>query len=175
MMDGNPYFPSPIVPIATLLAHIADVEAAEAAALTGAHGTAAERDAKLEVVHGDARQLQTQVQTVASQRAEDAEAVVASSGMSVKQSAGPSKADFAVRPGKTSGSVRLAVRHPGIVTSFEWQMSTDGAHWDDAGRTVHAHVDLSGLTPGTLYHFRYRTVTRDGVSDWSDPITFRVE
>ena len=116
----------------------------------------------------------TYVETIANQHAEDAEAVVASSGMSVKQSAGPSKADFAVQQGTVSGSVRLTVRHPGIVTSFDWQTSSDGDHWVDEPSTVRANLDIDGLTPGIRYCFRYRTLTRDGKSDWSDPLTLLV-
>jgi hypothetical protein len=174
MMDGNPYFPSPSVPMSTLLAHIAELEAAEVATKTGVHGAAAARDAKLDDVHNDLKQLRTYIETIANQHAEDAEAVVASSGMSLKQSAGPSKADFAVQQGKVSGSVRLRVRHPGTVTSVDWQTSSDGEHWVDAPRTVRANADIEGLTPGTRYWFRYRTLTSAGTSDWSDALTLLV-
>jgi hypothetical protein len=173
-MAGSPWFPTPPVPIATLLAHIAELDAAQVSTLSGAHGTASARDAKLLVVHDDLKQLQTYVQTVAVGHGEDAEAVVASSGMSVKQSSGPSKPVFSVKQGKRSGSVRLSVRHPGIVASFDWQSSTDGIHWVDRERTVHAKLDVDGLTPGTRYAFRYRTLTRAGLSDWSDPIVLWV-
>ncbi len=174
LMAGNPYFPSPTVPIATLLAHVAELDAAEVATRRGTHGAAAERDAKLAVVHDDLRQLRAYVRTIASQHAEDAAAVVVSSGMSVKQTAGPRKAAFAAKQGKVSGSVRLFVRHPGIVASFDWQLSSDGVHWINAPSTVRASQELEGLTPGTRYSFRYRTLTRDGTSDWSDPLDLLV-
>jgi len=173
-MTGNAYFPSPIVPIATLLGHTVELEAAEAVRASGLRGAAAERNAKCETVHNDVKQLRTQVETVANQHGVDGAAVVASAGMSVKNAAGPSKSDFAVKQGKTSGSVILIVRHPGIVTSFDWQHSADGVHWIDSGRSVVATFDIDGLTPGILYSFRYRTLTRDGTSDWSDVVTFRV-
>jgi len=173
-MAGNPYFPSPSFPLATLLAHTAALEAAEVVTLTGAHGAAADRNAKVVVVHDDLKQLRTYVETIANQHGADAAAVVVSSGMSVKQSAGPRKAIFAVKQGKVSGSVRLSVRHPGIVTSFDWQFSPDGTHWIDAPSNVKAHQDIAGLTPRTRYSFRYRTLTRDGTSDWSDALTLLV-
>jgi hypothetical protein len=173
-MDGNSHFPSPPVPIATLRAHIAEVDAAQIATLGGAHGTATARDAKLVVVANDLKVLRTYVETVALQHAADAAEVVASSGMSIKQSAGPVTAVFAVNQRAESGSVELVVRHPGIVSSFDWQSSTDGSHWLDAGRSVHARFTVTGLVPGTRYWFRYRVLTRDGLSDWSDPITLLV-
>jgi|HubBroStandDraft_3_1064219.scaffolds.fasta_scaffold503576_1 hypothetical protein len=94
--------------------------------------------------------------------------------MSVKQSAGPKKQPFAVKQGRVSGSVTLTVRHPGIVASFDWQYASDGEHWIEAPSEVHARQDIEGLTPGTLYSFRYRTLTRDGTSDWSDVLTLLV-
>lgn len=94
--------------------------------------------------------------------------------MSVKQSAGPSKADFAAKQLAKSGSVRLEVRDPGVEASFDWQSSIDGIDWVDAGRTVHTHLDLHALTPGPVYFFRHRTLTREGLTDWSDPFKLLV-
>lgn len=174
-MEGNPYFPSPTLPIATLRAHIAELEAAQVATLTGRRDAFPARDAKVVLVHDDLRQLRTHIESVAFQYPpEEAEAVIASSGMSTKQTAGPRKPTFAVKPLSVSGSVRLEVRHPGIAAAFYWQFSVDGVHWLDAPDTVKASQDLHGLTPGTLYYFRYRTNTTHGLSDWSDPFTLRV-
>jgi hypothetical protein len=173
-MEGNPYFPSPPVPTGTLLLHIADAEAAQVVALSRLHGAAADRDAKLTIVYGDLEQRRSYVQTVARSHGGDAEAVVVSSGMSTKQSAGPRKQLFAVKQLAKSGSVRLEVRDPGIESSFDWQWSTDGVHWVDAGETTYTYLVIKNLTPGTEYFFRHRTLTRDGLSDWSDPIKLRV-
>ena len=38
-IDGNPWFPAPTVPMATLRAHIAEVEVAQVVALRGPHGS----------------------------------------------------------------------------------------------------------------------------------------
>jgi hypothetical protein len=173
-MQGNAHFPAPTVPIATLLAHTAEVEQAQVVAQGGVHGAAAERDAKLLIAKGDLEQLRTYVETVASGYGEEAEAVVTSSGMTVKRSAGPRKPLFAVKQGPVSGSAILVVRHPGVVTNFYWQYSTDGAQWTSAPDTVVARRDLEGLTPGVRYFFRQRTNTRKGTGDWSDPIAFMV-
>ena len=173
-MTGNPYFPSPPVPMAVLASHIASLEAAEVTTRSGAQGASADRNAKLIRVHDDLKHLRVYIETVANQHGVDALAVVASSGMSRKQVAGPSKADVAVKQGKVSGSVRIDVRHPGITASFDWQLSIDGEHWVDAPSTTEAGTDIHNLTPGTLYSFRYRTLTRAGKSDWSDPVTLLV-
>jgi hypothetical protein len=46
--------------------------------------------------------------------------------------------------------------------------------WIDAKATTYAHLDLEGLTSGVRHWFRHRTLTRDGMSDWSDPIELLV-
>jgi hypothetical protein len=173
-MAGNAYFPSPPVAIATLLVHIEELAAAEVVASRGAHGDAALRNVELDAVHRDLQQLKTYIETVANQHAEDGIAVVTSSGMSVKRSAGPKKALFNIKQQKRSGSVRAEVRHPGKDASFDWQYSVDGIHWIDAGRTNTARLDIDNLSPGTRYHFRVRALMGDVLGDWSDPIPLLV-
>ena len=173
-MEGNPYFPSPPVLIAKLLAHIADLEAAEIVTRTRVQAAAAARDVKREIVLGDLEQLRMYVQTVANQHAEDAPAVVASSGMSLKRSTAAKKADFTAKQPLRTNSVRLDARHPGGDASFDWQYSKDGVAWFDGPRTVQSRVTLDELVPGTLYWFRYRVLTKAGLGDWSEPITLMV-
>jgi hypothetical protein len=174
-MQGNPYFPSPTPPIATLVAHIAELDQAHVVARTKALGTAKARDAKLRVVEDDLKTLRSCVETVANTYAfEEGVAVVKSAGMDVKGRTGPRKAPASIKQGGVSGCVVLNVRHPGIVTSFDWQQSVDGTTWTDARQTVHAKLVLTGLTPGVRYSFRFRTLTRKGKSDWSDPLALLV-
>jgi hypothetical protein len=71
--------------------------------------------------------------------------LIANSGMSIKRSSGPKKADFVVEQGARAGSVRLAVRHPGGGEQYE----ADGASSFDGPRTVKAGVTLDDRTPGT--------------------------
>jgi hypothetical protein len=173
-MQGNPYFPAPTLPLATLLAHIQDLEDAEVATMTRARGSPAARDDKLAIVEEDLRRLRSYVESVANRFAEEGPAVVVGAGMMVKARSGPRKAPWAVKQRKKSGSVRLEVRHPGVVAAFFWQYSIDGKLWVDAPSTTSAHLDLDGLTPGQRYWFRYRTLARDVMSNWSDPLVLLV-
>ena len=132
------------------------------------------RDAKLVIVEGDLRLLRSDVEAVANASAEEGEAIVVSSGMSVKERSGPRKAPVAVKQGKTSGSLRIDVRQPGGTASYCWQYSTDGVHWVDAPSTTYAHQDIANLTPGVRYQVRYRTLKGDVMSDWSDPLALLV-
>jgi hypothetical protein len=53
----------------------------------------------------------------------------------------------------------------------EWQYGTDGKTWTTAPVTLTAKTTIEGLTPGTLYYFRYRPVTKLGEGDWSAIVT----
>jgi hypothetical protein len=170
-MQGNPYFPSPTVPIATLAAHIAELEAA----LTlSQRNTVKARDAAFHAVLTDLTTLAVYVQTVAQGRPLDAVAIVASAGMSIKQFPGPGKATFVVKQGKLSGTVTLVVRHPGRVATFYWQRSSDGTTWIDEEDGVVANTTIQNLTPGAFYWFRYRLRTSKGLGEWSQPFTLLV-
>jgi hypothetical protein len=37
-----------------------------------------------------------------------------------------------------------------------------------------ATMTFEGLTPGTTYAFRFKTLTRAGISDWSQIVAFMV-
>jgi hypothetical protein len=173
-MQGNAYFPSPPVPIATFLDHIVATEAAQAAMRTRLNTARTDRNAKLAVVIQDLDQLCMYVENVAREDPEESLAIVASAGMEVRGYRKAGKPTFRVAQGQTSGSVILYALHPGTAASFDWQWSTDGTHWTDMKSTTAATTTLSGLTPGTLYSFRYRVLTTAGKGDWSDPLTFRV-
>jgi hypothetical protein len=172
-MQGNPYFPSPTVPIATLAAHIDELEALQVGTLSRRDVTKA-RDAAFIAVKADLEVLAMYVQTLAGERMLDSEAIVASAGMSIKRFPGPGKPAFVVKLGKLSGSVKLVVRDSGRNRTFYWQYSSDGATWIDMEDTVVAHAELSGLTPGRLYSFRYRKKTSKGLEDWSQVYTLFV-
>jgi len=173
-MNGNPAFPSPVPPLATLEADLAALEAAHVRTLTRALGTASERDASLARVHADLASLRNYVQQLAAASPGEAEVLIEGAGMSVKRSSAPSKPDFAAKQGPVSGTVRLVARAAPTRASYDWQRSTDGTAWVDLARTVRADTELSGLAAGTRYLFRYRTLTRDGVGDWSRVVSLLV-
>jgi len=173
-LDGNPYFPALPVPVATLLGHVDDLEAAELVVRSGTHGTGTARDAKLAVVVGDLQQQKVYVETVANQHGEDALAVAASSGFDTKQTRGPRKWAFDVEQGDRSGEAKLYAPRVDRTATYKWQRSLDASEWLDLQDTNVASTVVTGLTPGTLYFFRYRTLARNVLGDWSDPVTFRV-
>jgi hypothetical protein len=175
-LSHDPLFDPPPPSLPGLEDDIAALESAMVAATTRAAGLAAVRQAREAKVLGGLRQLQDHVQSLAnfSPSVEQAAELIARSGMSVKESAGPSKPTFEVKPGRTSGSAHAYARAPKTRTSYDWQYSVDGERWLSIPSTVRADAEFEGLVAGTRYSFRCRTTTRAGVSDWSEVVVFIV-
>jgi hypothetical protein len=55
--------------------------------------------------------------------------------------------------------------------AYEWQYSVDGGvTWINLPTTAQANTTVSGLKPGVVTHFRFRVLTKDGLSDWGDAV-----
>ena len=74
--------------------------------------------------------------------------------------------------GKVPGRIVLACQAT-RGAAYHWQMSmgTDPKAWSDLPETVRATLTVDGLTPATTCAFRLRTLTKDGLSDWSGVVT----
>jgi hypothetical protein len=187
-LRDNPYFPNPRVALDTFEAHIAAAEAAQVTVLSGLHGSGSAGAAALQVVKNDVEALRVYVESVAQLDGTNGAAIVTSAGMLVKNARGPSRPDFAVKPGRVSGSVNLFARAAGRRASYEWQYASGGGPrpgeagdapsdevvWTDVESTLVAQTTVSGLTPGIRYSFRCRTKTPKGVGDWSAVISLMV-
>jgi hypothetical protein len=168
-------FPAPTPPLPVLRTAIQDVHDAQVATLTRTRGTVAVRDRKLAVLVALLVRLKAFVQGVADDDPEHAVAIIESAGMHVKRSAAPDKPGFDVKPGRVSGSVRLVARSAGDRASYQWAWSADGgASWRAVPLTIQARTVISGLPPASTCCFRYRAVTKNGESDWSEPRSFVV-
>ncbi len=176
-LASDPVFADPIPPLAVVEADIAALEEAEVRALTRALGTAKARDAKLQAVHSDLDGLRTYVQHVAdgSPTVETAAAIIESAGMSVKKSSGHGKTDFEVKQGPVSGSVHLVARAEPTRASYQWEYGTEEGAWTPLDPTVRSDAKLHGLTSALPYFFRYRAVTKAGIGNWSQVVSFLVQ
>jgi hypothetical protein len=166
-MTGNMYFVSLNLDLAQVTLHLDNLDDAEQAAHHGPKGSAAKRNDALLVVRGDMRQLRSGVQLVADSDITHAQAIIESAGMYVWTRAVTSKPDLAARYGGAPGLVLLDAKAFIGQGSYEWQMSTAPGVWTDLPPGVKASILVTGLTPVTLYSFRYRTLTKVGLSDWS--------
>jgi hypothetical protein len=167
-------FVAPRPPSADLLADIAALQQATVASLSRTFGTKAKRMQLTARVHQGLMTLRCYVQEVADASPGEQAAVIARAGMSVKNARGPSKAGFAAKQGPVSGAVLLSARAERTRASYEWQYSLDQKTWLSSPPTVRADTTLRGFIPGTRVFFRYRPVTKAGVSDWSDVVSLVV-
>ena len=166
-MTGNPSFQSPTLDLLQVSKDIDALDAAELVTQKGPKGAVAERNARLLVVRAKMRQLKSYVQSCADADPAGAQSIIEGAGMFVMKQVAKGKAEIAARYGEVSGAVVLTVKAHKGRASYKWQMSTDQLTWSDLPETLLARCTVAGLTPVTMYFFRFRTMTKAGLSDWS--------
>ncbi len=174
-MTDNPFFPSPVPPLAEVLAGIEALMAAEAALLTRTRGLRAIRDERFARVRRDVARLGWHVQEVADADPEHAAAIIASAGFGLANPPIPKKVPFKVEKGRAPGSAKLTRKSAGDRASYDWRWSTDERTWHDARPTLQCKTVIFGLPPMTRVFFQVRVTTKDGPGDWSDSVSFMVE
>jgi hypothetical protein len=168
---ADPIFASPRPPIADVLAHVEALGEATVDSVWKEAGKKSARQAVAYQVHSDLMTLRGYVQQVADEHPGEEAVIIARAGMRVKNTRGPSKPGFEAKLLPVSGSVHLFARAPRSRASYDWQYSTDQERWLFGEPTVRADATLTGLTRGVRYFFRYRTVTKEGVSGWSQMVS----
>jgi hypothetical protein len=175
-MTGNPAFPNPVPPLATVTAAIDDMHAAETAALMRTKGAATVRNEKRVVLVQHLQQLKGYVQLQADANPENSASIIQSAGVALRKTPTRRARAFAAKPGALSGTVDIIAASAGQRASYEWEYSTDGGKtWTVAPPTMQAKTSIAGLQAGTTVQFRYRPVTRAGASDWSAPVSLIVQ
>jgi hypothetical protein len=175
-MSGNKSFPNPDPPVAAINTAADELEASEADVKGGAKNAAPTRDTKAAVLVSLLEQERAYVQKIANADPPNAEVLIHAAAMNVKKVPNRAPRVFGAKQGAVSGSAALITRSAGRRASYDWEYSADGGKtWQAAPSTVQAKTVVSGLQPGVGYAFRYRTVTKTGVSDWSVPTTLVVK
>jgi hypothetical protein len=170
-MGAIPTFQIAAALLAQTAKDVATLKSAEEATHGGPVDAVADRNVALRVVRADMRQLKAVVQSQADADLEHAQAIIASSGMAVGKRPIRTKPFLAARYGKAPTEVELDAKAPKRRASYQWQMSTNQTTWIDLAGTVTASTTVTGLTPATIYYFRFRTLTVAGLSDWSPAIS----
>jgi hypothetical protein len=168
---SDPMYAAASPPLSVVEAHLATLRQAAQNVYTRALGSVEARQAALVTVQRDLDALRAFVQALAEQSPDGGAAIIANAGMSVKNATGPVKSGFVVKQGSVSGTARMIARAEGTRASYEWQYSQDGETWLSLESTVQASQDVTGLVPGTIYFFRYRSLTKDGTGDWSQVVS----
>lgn len=171
LMTGNAHVPDPTPPLSTVTSHL-DI-LAESQKAVGKGGTAAthQRDLDFAVSSSDLRLLLAYVQNRADNNLVEAEKIITSTGFKIAKKGSRSKDTIAVKYGKIPRSVVLEAKALQRPVVYRWQMSTNQQDWTDLPESFESRSTVEGLTAGTVHAFRLRTLTRKGLSAWSDPIT----
>ncbi len=174
-MTGNPFFANPVPLLATILAAIAGLQAAEAAALSRIKGAATARNDKRKTLVALLEQLRTYIQTIADADESNGPAIIESAGVAIRKMPTRKPRVFAAKQGATSGVATLVAASAGRRVSYEWQCSTDGGKtWVLLPPTLQAKTSVPGVAPGTVAQFKYRPVTKTGAADWSPAVSLTV-
>ena len=168
-MTDNKYFPDPSPALAVITNNITELETAESIAHTKVIGSVQARDVKKQVLINSLRSSLAYIQSVADKDPTNAQAIILSAGVGIKQTVARTKTTFDAKQG-TSGCINLTAKSAGQHSAYEWNMSIDGNKWDYLPTTLTAKTIVSGLIRGTSYYFRYRVVKTSGLGDWSQSL-----
>ena len=171
MMTDNTNFPTPTPSLEEVKAALDAVEACEELARKGGKGMVQERDVTLRRAHNKMTVLKAYVQGIANEDPDKAEAIILSAGMNVGKPRTRTKLPTSARRGDAPGRVVLDAKALPKPVQYRWQISTDQQTWTDVTESFKTKTTVEGLVPAMAYSFRLRTVTKNGPSDWSPPVT----
>jgi hypothetical protein len=123
-------------------------------------------------------QLGQYVEGVANESANqgNGNAVILSSGISVKRMSIRTPRVFAVRNTEFPGVVLLTAASAKR-GSHEWQYTAtpaDESSWTSVPDTLKAHTFITGLGIGQQVYFRHRALLKDGFTPWDNTISIVV-
>ncbi|HEY1696113.1 MAG TPA: fibronectin type III domain-containing protein [Polyangiaceae bacterium] len=175
-LTNNPLLPTPTPSVSVILGALNDLQTAQTAANARTKGAATVRNEKRTVLISLLQQLRGYVQTTADATPENGASIIESSGLSVRKTPTRTAQAFGAKEGPLSGTAKVTAVAAGPRSSYEWQVSTDGAKtWVNAPTTIQAKTVITGLAAGTTVQFRYRPVTKTGEGDWSQPVALLVK
>jgi hypothetical protein len=175
-MTNNPNFPTPTPALTEVSAAITALQSAEAAALSRVKGAVVTRNDKKAALVAVLQEVRGYIQKVADTNADNSANIITSSGLPIKKTAVHKPRVFTAKPGAVSGSVEVLAVSAGRRASYEWQYSTDGGKtWIEAPPSLQAKTTISGLPVASTVQFRFRSVTKAGPSDWSQPTALLVK
>jgi hypothetical protein len=176
-MTGNVYFQN-VPNIAQILAAAqaanGKLKLAQIGAKNKTVGAAEARTAELKDTKPLVEGLLQIVQQTADADPAHAVAIIESAGMFARIVTMPAIPDFSAKQGAASGEVVTRVKSRGHGTTYWFASSSDGKTWVVAPASRKATFVFTGLPAGATSWFRFQTLTKKGLSDWSQPISLLV-
>lgn len=172
-MEHNAYFASLVPKITQLSSDLKILENLEAACNTKPPtASVSARNAALLMVQNELRTLRNDVQNIADADPGNAQAIIESSGMSVKKPITHSGRQNTAEDGVDEGSVDLTAEGAGV---HEWRMSTDDETWTLLPASFTSKTTVKELTTGLVYYFQNRRIQPNHEkSEWSQSVKIRV-
>lgn len=102
------------------------------------------------------------------------ESIVHLSTLNVRPVKTSSPSDFKVEVGKEAGQARLRVKAQEGAGAYIWQYSTDpnnAGSWIEAQMSTRSSANISGLSQGVKYWFRFSYVDKAGKHAFSEPVS----
>ena len=175
-LTANAFFPNAAAILAALVKVFNALDGYETAVKTRAKGTVPARNAARVALVAQLQAVKIYVQQTADADPEHAAAIINSAGLSTRKPNTRSKVPFAVTQGATSGTVHIVAKATARRASYDWEWSNDGGKtWVALPSTLQAKTSFAGIPSGMVAQFRYRTVTKTGVGDWSAATAFLVK
>jgi hypothetical protein len=168
-MTGNASFTAPSPTLASVTTAINGLETAHITAQGGGADDTAAMYAKELALDLLIKSLGGYVEGIANASPLNAEAIILSAGMNVKNKGVKANPDFDVQITGNPGEVLLI--HSGVTRgSIEFQMSTDisnASNWQSIYSGTRGRFTKDGLTSGTRYYFRSTVIDKNGKNPWS--------
>jgi hypothetical protein len=175
-MTNNTHFPTPLPALTEVSTAIVALQNAESATLSRLKGAVVVRNDRKAALVTLLQELRGYIQKTADADPENGAAIIRSSGLPARKMAARKPRVFTVKPGAISGAVDIVAATAAHRASYEWQYTTDGGKtWIEAPPSLRAKTTITGLPVATVAQFRYRSVTKAGPSDWSQPVTLVVK
>lgn len=162
--------------LAQLEVSLAELDEALVASQTGTKGTIPARDAKQNVVRSILNEYRAVVQKAADANPEEAASLIERARLFVRAPSSREKVPFEAENGSVSGQAKLAVLSAGDNATYYFEYSPDGGKtWNGRPGVKQAETTIDRLPVGEVVQFRYRVLTRSGMSDWSDVISLLIK
>lgn len=174
-MTNNPHFPTPSPALAEVSTALTALQTSESAALTRVKGAVVARNDKRAALVKLLQELRGYIQRIADADPENSATIIQSSGLPARKTPAHRPRVFTAKPGAVSGSADVIAATAARRASYEWQYSTDGGKtWIEAAPSLRSRTTITNLPVASMAQFRYRSVTKAGPSDWSQPVSLVV-
>jgi hypothetical protein len=173
---GNADLPNPNPLLSVFKADVIAFQDAATKALLRTKGTVTLRRAKRKKVVADLRHLKNYVQSVVETQTDPvvAAAIIEGVLMSVRKTGKRSRPELQARNTAVSGEVAVDAAQVAKVAVYYWEFSLNQTDWSTFPETLQANTVISGLTPGRIYYFRFRALTRKERRGYSQVVRLMV-